>query len=66
MDSARGWLGRSEFSKPAEILRGAGAARSLTWPETEAIGSATLVLDMAETIARRADGFSPELSPQTA
>src|ERR1700683_3327674 len=25
IDRARGWLGRSEFSQPAEILRGAGA-----------------------------------------
>lgn len=51
MDVARGWIGRSEFSQPAEILRKAGAQIALE--ELSVLGTAQVALAWASRAAVR-------------
>jgi type IV secretion system protein VirD4 len=74
IDRARGWLGRSEFSQPAEILRGAGAtialeelsgvaAQAVGDYRTSVLGTAQVALAWASRAAVRASS-DPALTPQ--
>ncbi len=74
MDRARGWLGRSEFSEPAEILRAAGATIALEEISgvsvqavgdyrTSVLGTAQVALAWASRAAIRAS-TDPGLTPQ--
>ena len=74
VDRARGWLGRSEFSEPAEILRGAGAqialeelsgvaAQAVGDYRTSALGTAQVALAWASRAAVRAS-TDPAITPQ--
>ncbi len=74
IDRARGWLGRSEFSQPAEILRGAGAqialeelsgvaAQAVGDYRTSVLGTAQVALAWASRAAVRAS-TDPALTPQ--
>jgi type IV secretion system protein VirD4 len=74
MDRARGWLGRSEFSQPAEILRKAGAqialeelsgvgAQAVGDYRTSVLGTAQVALAWASRAAVR-DSADPNLTPQ--
>ncbi|MGO9249002.1 MAG: type IV secretory system conjugative DNA transfer family protein [Solirubrobacteraceae bacterium] len=74
IDQARGWLGRSEFSEPAEILRGQGAtialeelsgvaAQAVGDYRTSVLGTAQVALAWASRVAVRASTDST-LTPQ--
>ena len=74
MDKARGWLGRSEFSQPAEILRSAGAsialeelsgvgAQAVGDYRTSVLGTAQVALAWASRAAVR-ESADPNLTPQ--
>ncbi|MGA2165909.1 MAG: hypothetical protein ABSH36_15785 [Solirubrobacteraceae bacterium] len=74
MDRARGWLGRSEFSQPTEILRNAGAqialeelsgvaAQAVGDYRTSVLGTAQVALAWASRAAVR-DSADPNLTPQ--
>jgi type IV secretion system protein VirD4 len=74
MDRARGWLGRSEFSQPAEILRKTGAqialeelsgvaAQAVGDYRTSVLGTAQVALAWASRAAVR-DSADPNLTPQ--
>lgn len=74
IDRARGWLGRSEFSEPAEILRGAGAqialeelsgvaAQAVGDYRTSVLGTAQVALAWASRVAVRAS-TDPAVTPQ--
>jgi hypothetical protein len=74
VDRARGWLGRSEFSEPAEILRGHGAtialeelsgvaAQAVGDCRTSVLGTAQVALVWASRAAVRASS-DPALTPQ--
>lgn len=74
MQRARGWLGRSEFSEPAEILRGAGASIALEELSgisvqavgdyrTSVVGTAQVALAWASREAVRAS-TDPTITPQ--
>jgi type IV secretory pathway TraG/TraD family ATPase VirD4 len=74
MDRARGWLGRSEFSEPAEILRKARAqialeelsgvaAQAVGDYRTSVLGTAQVALAWASRAAVR-DSADPNLTPQ--
>jgi type IV secretion system protein VirD4 len=74
MDRARGWLGRSEFSEPSEILRAAGArialeelsgvaAQAVGDYRTSVLGTAQVALAWASRAAVRA-AADPALTPQ--
>ncbi len=74
IDRARGWLGRSEFSQAAEILRGAGAtialeelsgvaAQAVGDYRTSVLGTAQVALAWASRAAVRASS-DPTLTPQ--
>ncbi|MGH2854320.1 MAG: type IV secretory system conjugative DNA transfer family protein [Solirubrobacteraceae bacterium] len=74
MDRARGWLGRSEFSEPAEVLRGARAtialeelsgvaAQAVGDYRTSVLGTAQVALAWASRAAVRAS-TDPAITPQ--
>ena len=74
VDRARGWLGRSEFSQPSEILRGAGAqialeelsgvaAQAVGDYRTSVLGTAQVALAWASRAAVRAS-TDPAVTPQ--
>ena len=74
MGRARGWLGRSEFSEPAEVLRGAGAlialeelsgvaAQAVGDYRTSVLGTAQVALAWASRAAVR-ESADPGLTPQ--
>ncbi len=74
MEQARGWLGRSEFSKPSEILRNAGAvialeelsgvaAQAVGDYRTSVLGTAQVALAWASRAAIRAS-TDPTATPQ--
>jgi type IV secretory pathway TraG/TraD family ATPase VirD4 len=74
IDRARGWLGRSEFSQPAEILRAAGAqialeelsgvaAQAVGDYRTSVLGTAQVALAWASRAAVRAS-TDPQITPQ--
>jgi type IV secretory pathway TraG/TraD family ATPase VirD4 len=74
MDRARGWLGRSEFSEPSEILRAHGsmialeelsgvAAQAVGDYRTSVLGTAQVALAWASRAAIRSSS-DPALTPQ--
>jgi type IV secretion system protein VirD4 len=74
VDRARGWLGRSEFSEPADILRNAGshialeelsgvAAQAVGDYRTSVLGTAQVALAWASRAAVRAS-TDPTITPQ--
>jgi type IV secretion system protein VirD4 len=74
IDRARGWLGRSEFSQPAEILRGHSAhialeelsgvaAQAVGDYRTSVLGTAQVALAWASRAAVRAS-TDPQITPQ--
>lgn len=74
MDRARGWLGRSEFSEPSNILRGAGAhialeelsgvaVQAVGDYRTSVLGTAQVALAWASREAIR-KSTDPTLTPQ--
>lgn len=74
MDRARGWLGRSEFSEPSNILRGAGAhialeelsgvaVQAVGDYRTSVLGTAQVALAWASRDAIR-KSTDPALTPQ--
>ncbi len=74
MDRARGWLGRSEFSEPSEILRAAGAtiaieelsgiaAQAVGDYRTSVLGTAQVALAWASRVAVR-QSTEAKITPQ--